>query len=73
MSEKKRGFAERVGVRSATEMETPDEDGAVAPGVEVGECCCLRGATENLVYADGEVAEEPETETADPSAEVESC
>ena len=76
MPEKKRELAERIGVRSATDLEAPDEDLVGAPGVEEVECCCCCGGTENLIYVSGESAIEPEAGTSDPSetvAEVESC
>ena len=61
LSAKKREHAERVGVRSASDVETPDEKVEVAPGVEEGECCCLCGATEDLIYVEDDFAVEPES------------
>ena len=57
-------------------METPDEELEVAPGVEEGECCCVCGATEDLVSVDRESVVEPDVEASIPSnpvAEIESC
>ena len=57
-------------------METPDEEMVVAPGEEERECCCVCGATEDLVLVDRESAVEPDVEASIPSnlvAEIESC
>ena len=51
---KRRGAAERVGVRSATDMETPDKELEIAPGVKEVERCCVCGATDLLVSVDRE-------------------
>ena len=64
MPRKNLDTAERVGVRSATKVETPDEGKRrVVPGVEEGDCCCVCGSTEDLVYG---------VDESDPVAELKS-